>query len=159
MTDPGGLDAVALDIARTELGVEVQLQAAAAHALDLRAVAVFFGAMSAGGLAVQAFAALSGAGAFFAFAAVLVAVAGMATAVRAFLPRIVSGLAPSAYKRVEPGQSAADLHARAFARRAEDHSRNANLLRAKAERVRSAVTVTVAAAVLLLIAAGLARLL
>ncbi|MFI5910545.1 hypothetical protein [Dactylosporangium sp. NPDC051541] len=158
MTEPGELEAVALDIARTELGVEVQLQAAAAHALDLRAVAVFFGASTAGGLAGQAFNALTGAAAFFAFAAVLAAVAGMVTAVRAFVPRVESGLAPGAFRRVEPGQSAADLHTRAFNRRYEDYARNAGLLRTKVERVKSAFAVTVTAAALLLIVGVIAWL-
>jgi hypothetical protein len=152
MTDPGDLEAVALDIARTELGVEVQLQAAAAHALDLRAVAVFFGASTAGGIGAQLFEALTGVAAFFAFAAVIVAVAAMAMAVHAFVPRVVSGLAPAAYKRIEPGQTASDLHARAFNRRSEDHQRNGLLLRTKVERVRSAFTVSVTAAALALIA-------
>jgi hypothetical protein len=152
MTNPVDLEAVALDVARAEMGVEVQLQAVAANALDLRALVVFGGASTVGGIAARLVEPLTGLAAILAGAAAVVALAGMAVAVLAFVPRVETMVSPSAYKRLDPDQTVAGLHARALARRAEDYYRNGNLLRTKAERVRSGFTMAVTAVPLLIIA-------
>jgi hypothetical protein len=152
MTNPVDLEAVALDIARAEMGVEVQLQASAANALDLRAVVVFSGASAVGGIAARLVEPLTGLPAFLAGAATIVALGGMATAVLAFVPRVATTVAPAAYTRVDPNHTVASLHARVLERRTEDYHRNGQVLRTKTEWVRSAFTVSVVAAGLLIIA-------
>ncbi len=159
MTDPGDLEAVALDVARTELGVEVQLQAVAANALDVRALVVFSAASSVGGLAAGLAGPLTGLAALLAGAAAVVALGGMIAAIVTFVPRVTSTVTPAAFKRLEPGQTAAGLHARAYDRRTEDHRRSAELLRIKADRLKSAFTLSVTAAGLLLVAGVLGVLL
>jgi hypothetical protein len=149
MTNPVDLEAVALDIARAEMGVEVQLQAVAANALDVRALVVFSGASAVGGIAARLVEPLTGLPAFLAGAATIVALGGMATAIRAFVPRVSTTVAPAAYTRVDPNHTVASLHARVLERRTEDYHRNGQVLRTKTEWIRSAFTVSVTAAGLL----------
>jgi hypothetical protein len=127
------------------------LQAAAANALDLRTLVVLSGASAVGGIAARLVEPLTGLAALFVGAATVVALAGMAMAVRAFLPRVQTTVAPAAYRRVDPNHTEVGLHARVLDRRTEDYHRNGQLLRMKAERVRSAFTVSVTAAALLII--------
>lgn len=134
------------------MGVEVQLQAVAANALDLRALVMFSVASSVGGIAGRLVGPLTGLAALLAGVAGVVAVGGVIAAVVAFVPRVQTTVSPTAYKRLDVNQTAAGLHARALDRRAEDHHRNGDLLRIKAERVGSAFTLSVTAVALLIVA-------